>query len=455
MAFLVSGLFDRVGGPPYSDNAAADQGEVEDWEKAACRLLSTLFQDNGQELNDTHAPEGVASAPDVGVKSPSTSKKPFNWAAYRAVFKDTPYYAAVTALFAEYALLVGRITRHLGEASATPVTLSEGRAIAQQARDFVLGYVNPILGPMRTTKLHRLLCHLLHAVQYHGNILNANTSSNEGEHKQDKSHYARTNKRPGFTRQLVRHAHGTRSVLRRNAVALTSRESAAAEDCEVSGNGGYAADNDAAAPVLRRARVAHLPHERVRVLASNPGLEHVGSVIGASDQDRVAVPGHVFFMARLPHGPPVRQMVHASPAYHGNAWFDHVEYLASAPSERTTTQYGQVRLLVRRKDGVDAAVVAEMDRVVGADECPLSARGCTQLRWAVSHVGDEEEDCRRVKLRLVRVSDILCVVHVVPDCAEMGRRLGIGVTPPLFGESSERMWSMRYLVNVFLPDKEH
>lgn len=52
----------------------------------------------------------------------------------------------------------------------------------------------PILGPLRTTKVHKLLAHLLEAERMHGNIMNGDTSHNEQRHKDDKGHYARTNK---------------------------------------------------------------------------------------------------------------------------------------------------------------------------------------------------------------------------------------------------------------------
>lgn len=102
-------------------------------------------------------------------------------------------------------------------------------------------------------------------------------------------------------------------------------------------------------------------------------------------------------------------------------------------------QYGQVRLIVRTKDGSDAAVVAEMDRVNGVEECPLSSRGCVQLRWAPDVHDEEQRDCRHVRLRLVALKDILRAVYIVPDCAELGRRLGIGVLPPSFGTNDESM----------------
>lgn len=61
----------------------------------------------------------------------------FDWAAYRRSFPDTLPHAAIKTMLSEYALLVGRITRHLGTAVAFPVTLAEGEAISKQAQEFV------------------------------------------------------------------------------------------------------------------------------------------------------------------------------------------------------------------------------------------------------------------------------------------------------------------------------
>lgn len=113
-----------------------------------------------------------------------------------------------------------------------------------------------------------------------------------------------------------------------------------------------------------------------------------------------------------------------------------------------------MRLIVRTADDVDKLVLAEMERVVGAEECPLSTRSCTQLQWS-TRVRDHDVDFdREVKLRSVPVTDAVPVVHIVPDCADMGRRESIGVAPPTFGSSGERLWRMRYLLNAFQPDTE-
>lgn len=147
-------------------------------------------------------------------------------------------------------------------------------------------------------------------------------------------------------------------------------------------------------------------------------------------------------------------MVRASPSFHDKQWYDHVEYRPPGTEAGRDVQYGQVRLIVRTHDDVDRLVLADMERVEGADECPLSARSCTQLKWSTSARGHAGDDDRQVKLRAISVTDVMRVVHIVADCADMGRRETIGVAPPSFGSNTKRLWSMRYLLNAFHPDTE-
>lgn len=250
------------------------------------------------------------------------------------------------------------------------MTLSEGVLLAQQARDFIMGYVTPILGHVRTTTIHRILCRVLHSIKHHGSTMNANTSTNVQEHKADKRRYMRTNKRAGYTRQLVRHAHGTRAVLRRNAAVTQAQDSALAESRAPDTDSGYAADDETGASLMRRTRTAHLPHERIPQLATRLGLAILAAILSVPERKRITVPGHIFLEAQLPVGRK-RQVLRASPVFFGKEWYDHLEYRSPRSDADCTVRYGQVRLPVRDQDGEDFAVVAEMEPVVGADECQL------------------------------------------------------------------------------------
>lgn len=382
LPFLVAGLFDL--GLPKSGTGAHGSADSDDGGAAAKQLVGALC---GSQADAEHEPDVDGPCTPSKTKTSARPKMTFNWDAYRVAFPDTPLHAAVTAMFAEYAMLVGRITRRVGAASGEPMTLSKGISVAQQAQDVIVGYVTPILGHVRTTKIHRVLCHVLHSVKYHGNIMNASTSVNEQGHKADKQHYSRTNKRSGYTRQLVRHAYGTRAVLRRYASARQAEDKAAASQSAPAGDGGYTADDETVGSTMRRARTTHLPHERVAKLSTRAGLASRGSVLCVPERERIAVPGHVF-NAQLPVGDK-RQVVRASLSFFGREWYVHVEYRAARSGADHAVQYDKVRVLVRYQNGDDFAVVAAMERVVGADQCPLSARGRTQLKWSASRRHDD------------------------------------------------------------------
>jgi len=150
----------------------------------------------------------------------------FDWTAYHHVWVDTPVNVAVTSMLAEYAVLCGRIAGRTTSAVPPPMTMTEGLAIDEQAKNFVNTFVTPILGHIASVKIHNLQCHVADAVQWHGNVQNCNTAFNESGHKADKPYYGRTSKHGcNFARQLVRHAHSARAILARQA---KSDETAAA-----------------------------------------------------------------------------------------------------------------------------------------------------------------------------------------------------------------------------------
>lgn len=189
LAFLIDGSSDK-GRPRDLSGKGAATGRREDAEATAQRLLRSFC--NEEDVTDSE--EGSADdqteeeRDDQELRAGSRPVR-FDWGPYRAVVKHTPLLAAITAMLAEYALLVGRVTRRLGAAAVTPVTLGEGASMAEQARNFILHCATPILGTMGTTKGHRLLYHILQSVRYRGSIPDENTSANESRHKADKRHY--------------------------------------------------------------------------------------------------------------------------------------------------------------------------------------------------------------------------------------------------------------------------
>lgn len=99
--------------------------------------------------------------------------------------------------------------------------------MSDQASQFINDYATPILGQLNSTKVHKLLRHVLDAIKAHGNLNHGNSAANEAMHKNDKPFYMRTTKHPeAFTAPIVRQAQGSQALLERLA-----REDAAAE-CE-------------------------------------------------------------------------------------------------------------------------------------------------------------------------------------------------------------------------------
>lgn len=121
-----------------SDERAVDDGAPFQDASPAGELLRSLWGDkDGAEEEAVPAADEVEEDPGAAGRcscGKQHANDVFDWSTYCEAFPDTSPHAAITAVFAEYALLVGRITRHLEEAVASPMTLAEGKAIASRLR---------------------------------------------------------------------------------------------------------------------------------------------------------------------------------------------------------------------------------------------------------------------------------------------------------------------------------
>jgi len=159
MAFIVAGIFGLAGDEDAGGVLAAEH-EAERTAAAA----------------STNAAGYEADGDDEAAKVGRTFV--FDWAAYHNVWGDTPVNIAVTSMFAEYAVLYARIVGSTTSAVPPPMTMSEGLAIDEQAKNFVNKFVTPILGHIASVRVHLLLCHVADAIRWHGNIQNCNTAVN-------------------------------------------------------------------------------------------------------------------------------------------------------------------------------------------------------------------------------------------------------------------------------------
>jgi len=374
----------------------------------------------------------------------------FDWGAYREVWGDTPYEDAVTALFAEYAVLYGRVARWTTVNAPLPMTLSEAASLDSQAAEFVQLYVRPILGDINTPKVHKLLRHILDAIRLHGNLVNGNTSSNEAGHKTDKRFYRRTNRAAAtFTAQVARQSQGTQVILARNSKLDTD-----ATYMNTMRRARLCAARGGQLTVLSARSLRGVSRLAVGLLSKRPGLARLSGVLGLHPNTQVSVLGRVVFAAKLDDGTPLRQTVRAYSTFrHRGAWFDAVRYTVprEAPAAVNGIQpmprirYGEVRALVRYQEE-DVAIVCELAEVEAEKDCPLAERGCQRLRWAVPPAGDGDW-----ALRVVPMSRVLRVAHIAPDFADLTVRRGVKALPARHSSPLIDQRGMRFFDNAFFP----
>ena len=293
----------------------------------------------------------------------------FDWNAYHEAFGDTPLEDAITAMFAEYATLYSRIAGWATSTAPEPMMLELAEVFANDATEFVLGFVKPLLGAVHTSKVHKLLRHLLEAVRMHGNLRKGNTGTNEAGHKVNKVFCNRTNKViKTFTQQIVRQSQCSQATAARNAKM----------DAVAASSGR-----------LLRSEPARLfrgvPLSSVSTLSLRPGLARLASLLGQSAETKLFAVGQVELAARLECGASVKQTLRGSPSFRtGQAWFDAVQYEVPAAGADALAQglvslrYGEVRAIVRYKEK-DVVVLCKFYRVAGVFKCPLVERMSTRL----------------------------------------------------------------------------
>lgn len=363
---------------------------------------------------------------------------------------------AVISMFAEYAVLYGRIAGWVTSSKPAPMTLDEAVDISKHAEEFVMNFMTPILGPVNTIKVHKLLRHVLDSIKMHGNLKNGNTSTNESLHKDDKKFYRRTNKSiNAFTAQIVRLSQGTKEVLSRidgedaECVRLSSCVGAPTLG-PLSGCSGTLHP-----PLLPRAPLARRNRLRLTVgdLSRRPGLAGLGWLLNRQAKFKVGVLHSKKIVAELECGNAIMQILRASSSFRGNPWYDAVMYdlnrgsaSATAPGQdETATQHiGEVRAIINGWSE-DLAVVCNMTPDESPMACPLSARECSRVKWEVPSGGEEWS------ITLVPLHCILRVVHVAPDFSHLTARRGPAALPPPLGGSLEELRGMRYFVNAFYP----
>lgn len=376
----------------------------------------------------------------------------FDWVAYRAKFGDTPYDVAVTQMFVRYAQLVDRLTGTYH--CRLPMSVPEAEEVAALSRSFVLDFLTPILGKFFSTKVHKVLAHVLAAIKLHGAIKNGDTGCNESLHGHEKRRYGRTNgDEDSFRGQLLRVGQGSLEIQ-----ARVEREAADFDDwfedvndADADGSQGAPPSSAAVPPVAparqragRRAAAVTLSE-----LSMRPGLGAVGSALGLSvDTTLLRLPNSYTFSPRFPcctGGHPL-QHLRATLSYRGLPWFDSLTY-ALPGDPRGVLHYGEARAIVRKAGDhdIDVVVVAEMDVCESMPGCPLVGGGCKRLCWSME-IGDDWPS-----LRAIPLTSVLRLEHVLPDQDQITRDYGISATPKTVPDTPAHRRAQRFFVNAFYP----
>jgi len=457
------------------------------------------------DLEEVPADAGGYEADDDEAAAGVNKDFKFDWPAYHRAFGNKPFDEAVTAMFVEYAALYQRMAGYAGATFPKPMTLNEARSIQEQAERFVTSFVTPLLGAINSTKVHRLLCHVFEAIRDHGHLRNMNTAANECKHKEDKAHYVHTNRDPkAYTRQLVRHAQGSRLVkanLDRDAVASKvarrgARAAAAlvaadntgapshdgatrsktasdiltyacgtddssddesgcgstsagsssdadycSEDVDAEGSGNTGAVQSGGQTATAK-RAYHLDATTIASLAERPGLMGAAGLLKLPPNTVVRVSKSLVIEARFGCGTKQKQTVWGTPDYRGSEWYDAVLFQAGKHASRV--RVGEVRALVRMPEG-DVALVVEMVPVEAVPGCPLSLHGCLRLRW---NIRDSETECVAREVPLHRIRRL---IHVVPDFADLAERRGYEAAPASPYAPLPDRRDMCYFLNALYP----
>ena len=334
-----------------------------------------------EEVEDGHGLDGNSfEEADEVLPDPAVPNIVYS-STYRRLYGELPLHRAVLDVYCRMAVLGGRL---MGDNTSNTTHMSERqmRALADEAREFIVDHVDLLFGSAHTTKAHRLANHLLSALLGNGNLWEGDTSENEALHGPCKRMYGRTNKRgPTMVVQMMRAAETQAEVL---------REIRELDLVDADGGDGIhrfleddtSVGDVATAPVPALSR----SHRGLRITIANaeqlPGMASLGTVLGKeADCTLVVSPSFTFHCTFEWGASSVVQTACATDTHFGKPRYDYIWYT----DEGGRRQLGLVRLVVRMLGGAvdDFAVVRRMHEVPSISRCSLTSQGYTSQQRPV------------------------------------------------------------------------
>jgi len=396
------------------------------------------------EVDDGHGLDGVSLEEADEVLPDPDVPDIVHSSTYQRLYGDLPLHRAVLDVYCRMAVLGGRL---MGDNMANTTHMSEQqmRALAQEAREFIVDHVDLLFGPAHTTKAHRLANHLLSALLGNGNLWEGDTSENEALHGPCKKMYARTNKRgPTMVVQMMRAAETQAEVLRE--IREFDLEDAGGSDgihllLESDAIVGDVAT--APAPALSRS------HRGLRITIADaeelPGMASLGTVLGKQpDCTLVVSPSFTFHCTFEWGASSVVQTACATETHFGKPRYDYIWYT----DEGGRRQLGLVRLVVRMLGGAvdDFAVVRCLREVPSIPRCSLTRSGCRRMAWCFENPSDDWP-----LLACVPLTCVLRLEHVVPDFQDLAERRGLRAMPSNVADTASERHATRFFTNHFYP----
>lgn len=336
---------------------------------------------------------------------------PYDWGPYITRFWDKLPEDAVSATM----IAVGELMHSLhgyNESRDRPSRAERARSLAQQARAFVLGMLEPLFGTKHTPKLHGVLCHIGDEVQLRDDLSMADTSLNEQKHKEEKAAYKLTNRQSQiFARQQLKVTQ-SRLILQAEKDRL-SKDAGAKQGMDADKSGIHEHDGDDVPAALKAVGVGETGGEPMALeeLCGRPGLSRAASVLGLPAYAVVSILSFTHFTATYAWGAlPGLEVVRSSELYHNAAWHDDVMYKTADGHE---VMYGRIRCLLARGSAGKreaVAVLQHMKLAKSLSGSPSSAAGYKRLCWAFA-----TEDAEWPIVEAVTVDRLLRIVHVLPD----------------------------------------
>jgi len=397
-----------------------------------------------EEIDDGPGPDGaVLDAADEVLPDPVVPDL-VSSVKYRRLYGNLPLHRAVVDVYCRMATLGGKL---MGDniADTTRMTEREMRALADEAREFVVDRVDLLFGPAHTSKAHLLANHQLAALLANGNLWEGDTSENEALHGPCKRMYSRTNKRgPTIVLQMMRAAETQKEVLRE----LSGTEQSDDKD----GDGLFGLLEEVVdegdvptVPIETLARSHRGRRITIADLEQIPGMATLGVVLNKGVSCTVVTsPSFVFHCTFEWGAASVLQTVCASPSYLGQPRHDYLWYT----DDSGRRQLGWAQLVVRMLDGVvdDFVVVRRLRPVPSIPDCSLSRSGCKRMVWDFAG-----STCQWPVLVRVPLTDVLRIEHVVVDFLDLGDRHGLHAMPSNVPDTATERRAQRFFTNHFFP----